>query len=160
MIVKLRRWAKELVFFVAVFILITLWQQRNLLDNDIQAPNASFVTLSGNTSPLYQPGKETLVYFFAPWCTFCDLSIANVEAVKNNREITLVALDYQSVAEVSEFIERQGLDLPVLLGDSELAVQYGVTMFPTYYLISEQGDIEGKSVGYSTELGLRARVAI
>ena len=68
-----------------------------------------------------------------------------------------MALDYADAAEVREFIERAGVRLPVLMGDSKTAVDWSVRAFPTYYVIDADGRIDSRSVGYSTYLGMRLR---
>jgi hypothetical protein len=69
----------------------------------------------------------------------------------------VVALDYTDAAEVRDFIERTGVSLPVLMGDSRTAMDWSVRAFPTYYVIDSDGRIDSRSVGYSTWLGMRVR---
>lgn len=137
-----------------------LWQQRHLIPTDQIAPPAvELPTLSGDIAPLYQANQRTLVYFFAPWCSICKISMPNLQAIQHEVAVVAVALDYQNVTEVEQFIAGMTLDVPVLLGNTEIRSAFNISAYPTYYLIDAQGRVEAQSLGYSTELGLRFRVA-
>ena len=68
--------------------------------------------------------------------------------------IWLVALSYQSLEEVDVFLQRHQLRYPVLFGDQEMAANYHIGAFPTYYVIDPTGKVAARSVGYSTKLGM------
>ena len=69
----------------------------------------------------------------------------------------MIALDYSSTEEVQAFIDATGITLPVLMGNSVTASDWGVRAFPTYYVVDADGRISSRSVGYSTHLGMLAR---
>ena len=71
-----------------------------------------------------------------------------------------VVLDYQGRADIEKFIDEQGVDYPVLMGDRQTAVDYNVSAYPTMYIIDEEGKIEHAVAGYSTTLGMLWRVLI
>ena len=101
-----------------------------------------------------------MVYFFAPWCFYCKTSIDNLDDLVDSGAVawgTAVALDYESAAEVAEFVADTGISLPVLMGDGRTAAGWSVRGFPTYYVIDAEGRIHSRSVGYSTKLGMRWR---
>ncbi|MEC7164678.1 MAG: TlpA disulfide reductase family protein, partial [SAR324 cluster bacterium] len=90
----------------------------------------------------------------------CHFSIGNLEGLQSKQEegellIWLVALSYQSLEEVDVFLQRHQLNYPVLFGDQETAANYHIGAFPTYYVVDPAGKVAARSVGYSTELGLR-----
>ena len=68
-----------------------------------------------------------------------------------------VALDYGSLEEVREFVTEVGLEQPVLLGDANMAGDWHIRGFPTYFVIGEDGGIESRSVGYATRIGMKTR---
>ena len=100
-----------------------------------------------------------LLYFFAPWCKVCELSISNLNWVRKLRDeesiaLLAVALSYKDLQSIEDFLERNVLNVPVLLGTSELLNSYRIRAFPTVYALNESGDIDGSTVGYTTTLGL------
>ena len=156
----------SLAFDIAVIafiaIAVNLYQNRNLPGSPEHAPELNLMTLDGSPLNLKSlKGKKTVVYFFAPWCHICHASIGNLEDMwQDNKEdvnAIVVALDYKSIDEVREFIADKNLTMPILLGHSKTSSDWNVFAFPTYYVIAEDGHIIWRSVGYSTELGLRIR---
>jgi thiol-disulfide isomerase/thioredoxin len=150
----------DVVLILAVFGAIHAWQTRNL-PIDQAAPGTVLALLdnSGIESAI-QPGESGVVYFFAPWCFYCKTSIDNLDDLVDSGAVawgTAVALDYESAAEVSEFVEETGISLPVLMGDGRTAADWSIRGYPTYYVIDAEGRIHSRSVGYSTKLGMRWR---
>ena len=83
----------------------------------------------------------------------------NLDKLHANGSINAIAIaaDYTSIQAVKDLTRELNLSMPVLLGDKNTASNYKVSAFPTYYIISDELKITSKSLGYSTELGLRAR---
>ena len=114
----------------------------------------------GETVSLNSQGKKTIVYFFAPWCQICHLSIGNLQALyeKNDHlDVIAVAMDYNHVDEVMDFTKQHQLTFPIALGNEEIKQAFLISAYPSYYVISEENSIIGKSMGYSSELGLYLR---
>ncbi|MGB1238366.1 MAG: redoxin domain-containing protein, partial [Pseudomonadales bacterium] len=102
-----------------------MWQQRDLLSDNEAAPQFELAELyTGKSTALVTPGKPTLLYFFAPWCTVCKLSIGNLAFVTEDIQVAAIALDYRSIEEVADFIDGKELSVPVLLGTSALSKAY------------------------------------
>lgn len=151
---------KEVTFFAAVIFAITAWQERGLLEDDGSEKVESFnlVNLSGEVEPLAQKGKRTLVYFFAPWCNVCELSIGNLNDLENEEfDIVRVALDYQTQNEVQRFVDRTEVKGRVLLGSEVHKQRFNVPGYPTYYILDAENKIVASSFGYSTGLGVRLK---
>lgn len=144
----------------AIFLAIHGWQTRSL-PVDEPAPLTRLTLLDGSGSrDAVEAGRAGIVYFFAPWCRVCRVSIGNLDDLVASGSVewgTLVALDYADPAEVQDFIDRTGVTLPVLLGDGGTARDWSIGAFPTYYVIDADGRIHSRSVGYSTALGMWAR---
>lgn len=117
-------------------------------------------TLMGETVSLNSEGKTTVLYFFAPWCQICHMSISNLQALyeKNEHlEVVAVAMDFTNIEEVMDFTKHHQLTFPIALGNEEIKHAYSISGFPSYYVISEENTVIGKSMGYSSELGLYLR---
>jgi thiol-disulfide isomerase/thioredoxin len=137
------------------------WQTRDL-PLKTPAPDARLMQLASSLpANIVTDSQVGVVYFFAPWCSYCRHSIGNLNNLVANNELawaTAVALDYGNEAEVNQFVSKTGISLPVLMGKNSTAVDWGVRAFPTYFVIDSAGNIVSRSVGYSTSLGLKARI--
>jgi peroxiredoxin len=70
--------------------------------------------------------------------------------------LTVVADD--DAGALRAFKREHGHRYPVLLGTREVLAAYGVSAFPTNYVIDTSGRVSSHTVGISSELGLRARL--
>ena len=153
-------WLTKGLLILTIFFAVTAWQGRNLIRKQTPAPSFRLPALSGPPVALEDlRGRRVLLFFFAPWCKVCDLSISNLNWVRRfwgseSISIFAVALYYNELQSVEAFLERNTLDVPVLLGTPELPNSYRINAFPTVYVINESGNIDSSTVGYSTTLGL------
>ena len=158
---RLRSLLINAVVIVAVFLGVMAYQTRNMLPAGGEtAPELRGMTLAGEPYDLADAGsRPALVYFFAPWCKICAASAGNLDRLRRWRdesefEMVAVALDWGSVEEVSAYVERHGLDLPVVLGDAGVARNWQIYAFPSYYVLDSERRIARRDVGYSSQLGL------
>ncbi len=147
-----------------IFISIGAWQARNLLSDSggMPAPSFSLPDRAGNIVSLEDyRGKRVVVYFFAPWCKVCSISVHNLVDVAADRDPELVVLalgvEYDKLEDVWDFVDQHKLQMPVLLGGREQVLDWKIKAFPSYYVLDEKGVITARSVGYSTEIGIRWR---
>jgi thiol-disulfide isomerase/thioredoxin len=120
----------------------------------------SLKTLDNKTIELNHIEKTTVVYFFAPWCQICHMSISNLQAIyeKNDHiNVVAVALDYVDKKEVVEFSSQHQLTFPIALGTEQIKTKFKIVGYPSYYVIDEENTIIAKSMGYSSEIGLLLR---
>jgi peroxiredoxin len=161
------RWRKHMpwilngAMMIVVFIAVSAFQARNMLDTDRQlAPELSAMTLDGSHFDLTSiERRSTVIYFFAPWCQYCALSSDNLNRLRRLRDedtlrIVAVALDWKDPDEVKQFAERHELNVPVLLGDAAIASDWKVYGFPTYCVLDNQRRVVSRDIGYSTQLGM------
>lgn len=156
---------QALIFFVA-FQGFSMLRETSMLstDTEINSKNdllfTQVPTLMDKTVSLNSQGKKTIIYFFAPWCQVCHVSIGNLQALYEKNEhlnVIAVALDYSSVNEVMDFTKQHQLTFPIALGNEEIKDAFSISAYPSYYIISEENSIIGKSMGYSSEVGLYLR---
>ena len=168
---KLKFWlvlSAEILFAMAIFMALSHWQERDMLESNSTAPVLSAMSLDGKVYQFPETAKlskRTLVYFFAPWCKICHFSIGNLNIIRSQIDedelsIIIVALDWKSKAEIEEYMAEHELDFPVLLGDQQWQQQYKIQGFPSYYVLNQQGEILSRSMGYSTSIGMLRRVII
>lgn len=158
---KQKSWLLNGAMMIVVFIAVSAFQARNMLDTDRQSsPQLSAMTLGSDSFDLAsQELRPTLVYFFAPWCQYCALSSDNLNRLRRLRDedalrIVAVALDWENPNEVRQYVERHELNVPVLLGDAATARDWKVYAFPTYYILDSQSRVVSRDIGYSTQLGM------
>ena len=166
------RWWSSLLLDLAligvVFGVVSGWQGRHLLPaNDPRtAPGFTLAGLDGGAYSLADnDGRPAVLYFFAPWCGVCNLSVHNLRQLRAAREeedlaIYLISVGHRSREEVAEFVERHELTMPVLLDGGGTARDYHVQATPTVYILDKDKRIKHRSVGYTTSLGLRLRTAL
>jgi thiol-disulfide isomerase/thioredoxin len=150
---------KDAIVLSLILVALTTWLQRDMLTKDSQVQNLILPSLSGKPQGILHPEKHTLVYFFAPWCSICKLSMGNLKSVDSNINTVAIALDYQHVDEVTQFINNIEVDVPVLLGNNPLASTFQVSAYPSYYIIDKQGKVLDRSMGYSSLAGLLWRTS-
>jgi thiol-disulfide isomerase/thioredoxin len=155
-------WTRDIVLLAVVFLGITAWQQRDMLEADgsVYIEQQNMVSLNGEVVPLLATDKPNLVYFFAPWCQICALSIGNLDYLNSDEiNIVVVALDYTTKEEVAEFVNTHQVKSEVLMGNLEIKQAFSVQGYPSYYLIDKDQKVVSSSYGYSTALGLKLREA-
>ncbi|MBI2394090.1 MAG: redoxin family protein [Deltaproteobacteria bacterium] len=156
------RWTVDLLVMLVVVVAISAWQTRKHL-RDVPLPALQLRSVSGESVSLQSlRGKKTLLYLWAPWCGVCKVESPNVGHVRSllgdRVNVVSVVAAYQSVDEVRRYVSDKGVEYPVLLGDDSIERAFKVNAFPTVYFIDEQGRIKGSATGYTTTIGLIARL--
>lgn len=157
--VRWRKWAVELAIFFGIILAVGAWQGRNLVGAGQQAPPLTLVDLEGNEVDLEAfRGRKVLLYFWAPWCGVCKVQTPTVDGlVGGDAEVLTVALSSDEET-IRRYAREKGIRAPVLLGTDRVAELWSVNVYPTLYIIDEEGRIEHSLVGYTTSLGLKLRL--
>jgi len=157
----MKSWIVTILLASSVFFGVSWYKERALLKSASTAPAFIAMTAEGDLFRSTElQGRQTLLYFFAPWCGICRLSMPNLKYLQADNEglaVYAIALQYDSPQQVADFVADLDLKVPVLLGNQQLAADYQIQAFPTYYVINAEGQISAKSLGYSTALGLWLR---
>lgn len=73
---------------------------------------------------------------------------ANVEIIA----INLTAAEHQGVKGVQRFIDAHGLTFPIPLDvDGEMEIEYGITSYPTTYMVGTDGKVGQRIIGPMNE---------
>ena len=155
-----RPWLRDLLFVVLLVAGIRAYQQRDLVSG--QAPQLNGVSARGEPLSLaaqaYQ-GRPVLVHFWATWCGVCRAEQGSIDAIARTHPVLSVSSSSGQPAEVAAYVDEHGIAPPVIVDTSSvLAKRYGVHAFPTSFILNREGKIAFREVGYTTELGLRARL--
>ena len=131
----------------------------------VPAPDFTLVDLEGNTHTLseYQ-GKTVFINFWATWCSPCKQELPHIQTIYEEYEkegenglivLTIVAPEYgseQTAEQIKEFVESNHYTFPVLLDTTTQVFQsYGITAFPTTFMIDREGEVYGYVTGQLTE---------
>ena len=157
------RWIIDLMILAAVFLGVTAWQSRHLLEDHAQAPPLDLPALKGGRlTGAELEGQKTVLVFWAPWCGVCGAESGTISrlqrAVGDDVDVVSVALGYDRQDEVERFVSEHEVDYPVLLGDAQTTEAWRVQAFPTIYILDERGRVASTLVGYTSGLGLRWRL--
>ena len=154
---SLLQWALLIVLLGGLY----QWQTRHMLETGSQVADITLMSLQGESVHLSAGDRPLLVYFFAPWCHVCALSIGNLESLEpQDVRVLTVAMDYGTVEEVWAFVQEHNLKGPVLLGHQGLKQIFNIPGYPTYYLLDQRNRVISSDMGYSSSLGLRLRQAL
>jgi len=166
LLATLRSFTIQATVFFILFQAISFFRETSMLATDtemVASFNSAFTqvqTLTVDTVSLNSQGKTTILYFFAPWCQICHFSIGNLQSLdeKNGSvDVIAIAMDYSTIEEVMEFTKKHSLTFPIALGSEKIKQAFSISGYPSYYVINKENTIVGKSMGYSSELGLYLR---
>ncbi len=151
-------WLRDLALLLLVLTAIHWWQTRDVASGP--APLLAGQLLDGRPVALADyRGRPLLVHFWATWCPVCRLEQGSIAALAQDYPVLTVATGSGSGEEVAAYLAEAGLDFPVLLDESgALGQAWGVRGVPASFVIDAEGRIAHVAVGYTTGLGLRARL--
>ncbi|MFN4148885.1 MAG: protein disulfide oxidoreductase [Rhodocyclaceae bacterium] len=152
-----RHWALEALIVTGIVAAIITWQNSGLASG--VAPPLSGTRTDGSTVKLGAGKTARLVVFWATWCKVCRSEAGNIEAIAEDWPVITVAMQSGGREEVAEFLDERGWKFPAIADDdSSIAEAWGVRVVPTHFVVDPAGNIRFRSVGYTTEWGLRARL--
>jgi cytochrome c-type biogenesis protein len=105
-------------------------------------------------------GKVVFLNFWATWCPPCRAEMPDIEslyeeyAAQGNEDVVILGVafpDYdreQSERKIKDFLSDNGYTYPVLMDtEARLLWEYGITAYPTTYMIDRDGNLYGYVVG-------------
>lgn len=151
----------QLIVFITIFQTLSWIRQTSMLSTDtVISSDIVLNSLWDEPVALAAQDKNLVVYFFAPWCQICHASIDNLQSIyekHDNLDVIAVALDFTDSEEVEKFVKQHQLTFDVALGNEEIKQRFQITGYPSYYVLDKENAVTGKSLGYSTELGIYLR---
>ena len=126
-----------------------------------QLPNIKVKTINNKDVQFEILGQPVVVHFWTTWCPTCKLEAPNIESIKDDVHIITVAVNSGTDEELKKFMKEKGYSYTVINDNSgKLAQKFGVKAYPTTFIYDSSGKLQFSEVGYSTQMGIRARVAL
>ena len=135
--------------FGLIFLLVFLGceEKRTVPKVENKAPQYSLNNKNGQTiHSKDSEGKIRLVVFWATWCKPCLEEIPVLNDLYQRYqghpvEIHAISVDRASdSAKVHKFIDKYGLNYPVLWGSPQLQTEFRSNKVPTTYLLNQKGE--------------------
>lgn len=122
------------------------------------APAWSLKDLDGKTMKLSDfKGKVVVLNFWATWCGPCREEIPSLISLEKRFapqgvEVVGISLDQQSAAFVRNFAKKLEINYPVVMGNREIAEEYGgIEAIPTTFIIDRKGRVAAVLQGAQQE---------
>jgi peroxiredoxin len=136
---------------------IILIKDRNVLErggNQVGFKAINFVskTLSGKTIELDKlKGKYIYLDFWGTWCSPCREEIPLLKSIYNeykNKNFVLIGIVNDNIEALKDFVKKQEINWEQILQseDKSIIADYGVTGYPTTFLIDPNGKIISKNI--------------
>ena len=106
-------------------------------------------------------GKPLVVHFWGTWCPVCKLESVNIEQLSKEYNVITIAVNSGSNEKIEAFMGEHKLSYRVVSDKSStLAQKFNIEVYPTTLIYSKKGELKFTEVGYSTTLGLKARLEL
>lgn len=126
-----------------------------ILQTGQPAPDFSAVDIDGNNIDMESlVGRKILLNFSVINCGYCRLALEhfNRDGYRLSDEIAAIYINPEDgKSDVLGYRDKIKIPFPAIAEGKAIAKAYGVSGFPTFFLIDEQGVIEKVVVGYRDE---------
>ena len=98
-----------------------------------RVPDFRLATLGGGEAAIEDfAGKPVVLNFWATWCGPCVKEIPALQSLDRSSavQVVTIALDDEGASVVRPFVERHGIEYPVLLGDIPLLKRFNGNAIP------------------------------
>ncbi len=115
-----------------------------------QAPSFAADTVDGGNVTVGGDGQPTMLVFFATWCPHCQAEapvISELEQQYDGLRVVMAGIDGEDdPGKVGEFVDEYGIEGPALY-DPVLGSEYGVSGYPTVYVLDRNDQVVGAHSG-------------
>ena len=151
-------WLRDVAIGIAIVVAVQWWRSRDALSGPI--PQLTTSLADGSTLELGSPRNGPyILQFGAVWCGVCRMEDGTIRSLAEDHDVLLVESQSGDAASVLAFGREHELTMPTIVDESgTLASRFGVSAFPTTFFVTAAGEISDVEVGYTTWLGMRARL--
>lgn len=146
---------------------ISLYQQQNMVQG--VAPSLQGTTTLGH--PLTETAHSNsvrVIYFWGTWCPYCKVTSPMVNSLTQDYQVITIARDSGNNSDINRYLAENDLAFDVLQdkqpsysgleAQKPLSEQWGVTTYPSLFVIDKSNNIRFTSTGITTNWGLRVRL--
>jgi len=152
----------ELLVALGIFGALQAWLTREVVRGPLPALDAPLITEAGGEAHAWRAAHGSnghVLYVWATWCAVCKLIEGNVDAVARDAPVLTVAMQSGAAADVARHLQTRGHRWATINDrDGAIARRLGVGAVPTLIFVDRQGVVRSVTQGYTTELGIRARL--
>ncbi len=160
---RIRWWLLEGALLLAVFFGVQAWFTRDVLRGELPPLPGAVLGTSTSTVQAWREsaGRDGfMLYVWATWCGVCRAMEDNVDALARSGPVLSVAMQSGASADVQRHLHARGHDWATVNDpQGDIARVLGASAVPTILFVDRHGHIRGVTRGYTTTLGLRARLA-
>jgi len=155
--------AKEIIFTLILLFIVSMAL------NYIRKPNVNENVYSLELKDIYNKkilmdkyeDEPLVVHFWTTWCPTCKFEASNIESISHKYNVITVAVNSGSNKDILDYMEENSLDYTVINDSSGiLASKFGIEAYPTTFIYDKKGELKFSEVGYSSTLGLQARIEL
>jgi len=161
---KLLRIFKEVLIGLLLLFLFSLalnwYRAPKAIENPLSRIKGT--TLQGEDVQSYlRLGEPLMIHFWGTWCPICAQEASNIEFVARRYPVITVAVQSGDKEKILEWMKAHGVHYPVLDDpDGSLAKRFGVSIFPTTFILGPDAQVKFVESGYTTTAGLLARMKL
>lgn len=138
--------------------------EEDIMELAPSAPDFTLIDQYGNTHTLSDyKGKTVFLNFWATWCPPCRAEMPEIQEIYeeyggNESDVIILGIaspNYGregSAEDIAAFLEDNGYSYPVVMDEDGLsAYDYGVSAYPTTFMIDKEGNVFGYVTGQITK---------
>ncbi len=157
---KLKKYLKEIIKF-SIVLVIALNVISYYKSKDLNKENLSFnsFTLLDDTKYNIPKDKPIVIHFWATWCPICEFEAKNIEKLSKDYEVLTIATQSGSKENIQNYLKEHNLNFKVV-NDENGSYQraFNIKAFPTTLIYDDNKILKFSEVGYTSTLGLYARM--
>ena len=157
---KLKKYLKEIIKF-SIVLVIALNVISYYKSKDLNKENLSLIsfTLLDKTKYNIPKDKPVLVHFWATWCPICEFEAKNIEKLSKDYEVLTIATQSGSKENIQNYLKKHNLNFKVVNDEDGFYQRtFNIKAFPTTLIYDDNKILKFSEVGYTSTLGLYARM--
>lgn len=157
---KIKKYAKELIFFFLLLAVITnILSYYRSLELNKESLKINTFTLLDDSKYIIKENKPIIIHFWATWCPTCKFEAANIEKISKDYEVITIAVQSGNKKDIENYLKKNNLSFNVVNDDKGFySNMFNIEAFPTTFIYDKNKKLRFSEVGYTSTLGLYSRM--